>query len=293
MEIRVLRYFLVVAQEENITKAAQLLHITQPTLSRQLMQLEEELGVKLFLRNRHNISLTDDGLLLRRRAEELVSLADKTIDDFSSKEHEIAGTISIGAGEFLGVDKFCRIMNMFHEENPLIHYEMHSDNREGIEERVANGLLDFGVLVTEVDINKYDFLEFSHQENWGILVREDSPLASKEAISLSDLYHQPLIIPKNFTQRTEIVQWFQNEYQSLNIIANYNLLYNAAMMVSNGLGAAICVELKSHYDHLRFIPFTPALHTNLFLIWKKNQTLSLSVSTFLDYVKKYQKSISN
>lgn len=292
MEIRVLRYFLIVAREENITKASQLLHITQPTLSRQLIQLEEELGVKLFHRSRHNISLTEDGLLLRRRAQEIVSLADKTIDGFSSNQHEIAGEISIGAGEFLSIECLCQMMNTFRENNPLIHFDMHSDNTEGIEERIEKGLLDFGILSSGIDISKYGFVHLPHQERWGILTRKDSILANKKVVELSDLDQVPMIIPKKMNQQSEIVRWFKEGLDSLEIVATYNLLYNAAMMVSSGMGIALCIQLASTYEDLCFIPLAPSLHTETLLIWKKNQTLTPSVSAFIEHLKKCQKSIS-
>lgn len=292
MELRVLRYFLVVAREENITKAAKILHITQPTLSRQLMQLEDELGIKLFKRSRHNITLSEDGLLLRRRAQEIVTLADKTIDGFLNKQEEIAGEISIGTGEFLSMDYFCQVMSSFHERYPLVRYGIRSDNTEGIEEKIDKGLLDFGVLTETIDISKYDYIHFPQKEQWGILCRKDSSLAKKRVIELSDLDNQTLILPRRADKNLNITNWFENRLNSFEIIGSYNLLYNAAMMVKNGMGIALCMRLNACYENLCFIPLFPALDANVILIWKKDQALPLATATFIEYFKKYNLGIS-
>lgn len=288
MEIRVLRYFLVVAREENITKAAEILHITQPTLSRQIMQLEEELGIKIFKRNRHNITLSEDGMLLRRRAQEIVALADKTIDGFLNKQEEIAGEISIGTGEFLSMDYFCQVMSDFHELYPLVRYSIRSDNTEGIEEKLDKGLLDIGILTERIDMSKYDYIHLPQREEWGILCRKDSPLANKSVVELSDLENQTLILPKRVNKNLNITNWFENRLNSLEIIGTYNLLYNASMMVKNGMGIALCMHLNASYEDLCFIPLFPAVHANLVLIWKKDQTLHPATAAFVEFFKKYK-----
>lgn len=292
MEIRVLRYFLIVAREGNITKASQLLHITQPTLSRQLMQLEEELGVELFKRNRHNITLTEEGHLLRRRAQEIVSLADKTIDGFLSKQDQIMGEISIGAGEFLSIEYLCQMMSDFHKKYPLVHYDMNSDNTEGIEEKINKGLLDFGLLTETVDISKYDYIHLPQKEIWGILCKKDSELAKKKFIELSDLNDTPLIIPKRINQNVNIDSWFDNSLNIFEIVATYNLLYNAAMMVKNDIGVALCLQLNTSYEDLCFIPLSPSIYAGSILVWKKNQILSSTTMTFIQFLKECQKGIS-
>ena len=174
MELRVLKYFLMTAREENITKAASLLHLTQPTLSRQLIQLEDELGVKLFHRSRHRIILTEDGMLLRRRAEEIITLAEKTKDDFRHKQEYLGGNISIGSGELRSSRFLSQLIADFQKENPLVTFTIYSGNADNIKERIERGLLDAGLLQEPVDITKYSFIHTQIWEQWGILVREDS-----------------------------------------------------------------------------------------------------------------------
>ena len=180
MELRVLKYFLMVAREENITKAASLLHITQPTLSRQLMRLEEELGTTLFRRSNHSIVLTDDGMLLKRRAREIVALAEKTEQEFSHKEEALTGEIFIGCGETRNMSFLSRQIALFRKEHPLVQFNIYSANADDIKERIEKGLLDFGLLMEPVDIGKYEFIRMPQKEQWGVLVREDSPLAHRE-----------------------------------------------------------------------------------------------------------------
>ena len=194
MEIRVLRYFLMVAREENITKAAELLHITQPTLSRQLMQLEDELGTKLFRRSNHSIRLTEDGMLLKRRAQELVQLADKTEMEFRRGEEELSGNIAIGSGESNSVRELADIIGRFQEKYPLVQYDLYTANADDIKDRLDKGLLDVGLLTEPVDISKYNFIRLKRKERWGVLVRADSELAEKDSIRPQDLLDIPVFL---------------------------------------------------------------------------------------------------
>ena len=183
MELRVLNYFLMTAREENITKAAKLLHITQPTLSRQLMQLEEELGATLFERGKHSITLTEDGKLLERRAQEILELAEKTKEEFLQKESSLTGELSVGSGELRSSRFLAQLLASFQKEHPLVRYEIYSGNSDNIKERIEQGTLDLGILVEPVDMSKYEFLRLPEKETWGILVREDSKLAEKEKVT--------------------------------------------------------------------------------------------------------------
>ena len=230
MEIRVLKYFLMVAREENITKAANLLHLTQPTLSRQLMQLEEELGVSLFRRSRHRIILTEDGMLLRRRAEEIVSLADKTKDDFQHRQEQLAGTIAVGSGEMQSSRFLTRLLTAFQRENPLVTFTIYSGNSDNIKERIERGLLDVGLLQEPVDITKYSFIRTPIREQWGVLMSEDSELAAKSSVGPADLAGMPLIMPGRENLQNELLNWFGPYAENLRIIANGNLLYNLASL---------------------------------------------------------------
>lgn len=286
MEIRVLSYFLMVAREENITKAAQLLHITQPTLSRQLMQLEEELGVKLFNRSNHRIILTEDGMRLKRRAQEMIDLAEKTKQEFIREEDELTGEISIGCGELCSVSSLSERIASFQEKYPLVRYELFSGNADNIKERMERGILDIGLLSEPVDISKYEFVRMRVKEKWGILVRNDSPLAAKEVVCPQDLACFPLILSKRELIQNELSNWFDEYWEQMEIIMTYNLVYNAAIMVEQGIGAAFCLKLEHNFRNLCFIPLHPSLELGSVLAWKKNQVFSPAAAAFMRHIRK-------
>lgn len=286
MELRVLRYFLLVAREENITKAAELLHMTQPTLSRQLMQLEKELNTKLFYRGQHSITLTDDGMLLKRRAQELVALADKTEREFMKTEGSLTGELSIGSGETLSMHTLSQWITSFRAENPLVQYDIYSATADEIKDRIEKGILDIGLLTGPVDIAKYEFIRMPRKERWGILVSVDSPLASLPYVGPADLTQIPLLIPKRSLVRNELRGWFGTYYDSLEIVGTYNLLYNAAIMAENGVGAVLSMEHDKTYNYLHFIPLSPILETGAVLIWKKYQTYSPAAARFFAHIQK-------
>ena len=286
MEFRVLKYFLMVAREENITKAAALLHLTQPTLSRQLMQLEEELGVKLFHRSKHSIILTEDGMLLKRRAQEIISLSDKTVQELSHKEDVLSGEIAIGCGETKSMLFLSEQIRKFRQKYPLVRFSIYSAIADDIKERIEKGILDIGLLMEPVDVGKYEFIRMPKKEKWGILVRKDSGLAAKESVNPKDLTGVPLIMVKRELVKNELASWFGDYYEGLQIAAVYNLILNAASMVECGVGVALCFDLgAAFYEDLCFIPLTPALETGSVLVWKKNQTLGAAISQFMDYLK--------
>lgn len=292
MELRVLKYFLMTAREENITKAAELLHITQPTLSRQLMQLEEEFGTKLFIRGGHNVTLTEDGILLKKRAKDIVELADKTEKEFREKSDDITGQIVFGCGETKNVNELAGIIAHFQKEYPKVQYDIYTANADEIKERIDKGLIDIGLLTEPVDISKYNFIRFKQKERWGILVRKESPLAMKECIEPEDLLGVPLFMVKRDIVRNEIENWFGEYYEKLNIAGSYNLLNNAAIMVKNNIGVALCFQLNNNYDDLTFVPLSPALETGCVLVWQKNRIVTEVVKNFLDYTKKCVKGIT-
>ncbi len=292
MELRVLNYFLTVSREENITKAAQLLHITQPTLSRQLMQLEEELGVKLFERSNHSIILTNDGLLLKRRAQEIVSLAEKTKRELTA-EKELSGEFEVGSGEFMSFSLLSDIISEFSLKNPNVHFNLNSGNADIIKERLENGGLDMGLLSDPVDISKYEFIRLPQKEKWGIICHKDFAISSRSYVTPDDLTDLPLIMPHRRLVREEIKNWFGNLYESSNIFATYDLLYNAAIMAQKKMGIVLTIELESRFENLKFIPLAPKLEFGSVLVWKKNQIQSDSMEAFIDFSKKYRKSISD
>ena len=288
MELRVLKYFLMVAREENITKAAQLLHITQPTLSRQLMLLEEELGTRLFLRGRHNITLTDDGLLLKRRAQEIVGLVNKTEQEFSQQAKALNGEIMIGCGETCNMALLADWMTSFREQHPLVQYNIYSATAEDVKERLESGLLDIGLLMEPVEFDRYDFLRMPYRERWGILTRYDSPLAEKQQIRPADLLEVPLIISRREQVQHELAAWFGSTYEHLQIAATFNLFVNAAIMVKHYVGTALILDLGTTlYDSLRFIPLAPQLENGAVLGWKKNLVASRVVSAFINHIQQY------
>ena len=272
MELRVLRYFLMVAREENITHAAQLLHVTQPTLSRQIQDLEEELGTKLFVRSNHRIVLTQEGMLLRRRAQEIVDLADRTQRDFAHKEEELSGEVAIGSGETRSMTVLAEILSYF---------------------RIENGTLDIGLLPEPVDIARYEFLRVPVMEEWGVLTREDSPLTALEVIRPQDLVGRPLMVSGRELVQNELANWLGDDAQRLNILIRYNLLYNIAMLVKSGFGDALCIRLDCVYPGLRFIPLSPPLRLGSVLVWKKQQITSPAVGALIAHTKQYLESISD
>ena len=287
MEIRVITYFLLVAREENITKAANLLHLTQPTLSRQLMQLEEELGVQLFRRSKHHIILTEEGMLLRRRAEEIVALADKTKDDLQHREEQLTGTIAVGSGELQSSRFLTQLLTAFQEKNPLVRFAIYSGNSDNIKERIERGLLDVGLLQEPVDISKYSFVRTPCREQWGVLVRDDSELAARENVSPAELASVPLILPERESVQNELFNWFGSYAEGLHITATGNLLYNLASLVRASGGSVLTLNLDCTYEGLRFIPLSPPLESNTVLVWKKAQTFSAAAAALIKFSEKY------
>lgn len=293
MELRVLNYFLVIAREENITKAAALLHVSQPTLSRQLAALEEELGVKLFTRKSHQITLTSDGLLLRRRAEEMQQLSEKIHDEIGVDQAELAGTISIGSGELRGMNELGQILVEFHRKYPLVNFNIQSGNAQDVKFGIERGLLDMGILIEPVDTNKYQFVRLFETERWGALVKDDSPLAALDFIQPQDLQNQDLIMSHSQGMQDEINQWLGKYSQTITYVSTYNLLYNSAILVKNGLGIALGLDLEARYDGLTFVPLKPRLSYHSVLAWKADEISSKPATVFLRFAEKYLKRISD
>lgn len=293
MELRVLRYFQMVAREENITRAAQLLHVTQPTLSRQLMQLEDELGTKLFKRKNHSIFLTEDGMRLKKRCKDILELADQIDREFTGKQDGgISGKITIGSAETKSIADIAKVMEKFQEDNPLVQYEIYTANADDVKEKIENGTVDVGVLSEPVDISKFNFIRMNKKERWGILTRNDSDLAEKEYIEPKDLTGIPLIMVKRELVKNELGSWFGEYFDGLDIAAEYNLLNNAAILAQNNIGSVLCFDVGADYDNLKFIPLNPEVKTGFVLVWRKNQTLPEAVSEFIKKMKIYIKGIA-
>lgn len=286
MELRVLRYFYTVAREENITRAAEKLHITQPTLSRQLMQLEEDLGTTLFRRSSHRILLTEDGMLLKRRAQELLELADKTQREFRSRE-ELAGEIAIGCGETCNMAHLSDLMVSFRQEHPLVQFRIYSATADEVKDRMENGLLDMGLLMEPVDISRYHTVPMPHRERWCALVREDCPLAELSGVTPKDLLPYPLLLGWREQVVDMLGGWFGEElFPKIQIAARYNLINNAAMMVYRGMGVALTLD-KGFPPHpkLKQVPLSPAMESGAVLAWKKKQARSRAVERFIAHVR--------
>lgn len=288
MELRVLKYFLTVAQEKNITKAAEILHITQPTLSRQLIELEEELNVKLFIRGKRNITLTNNGLFLKERAEEILTLSEKTKNDFLNNKNIIKGIISIGCVEAECIKDFVETVKIFQNKYPNVQFDLYNGYGDDIIEKIEKGIVDIGVVLEPIDISKYDFIKLSQKEKWGLLVNIKNPLAEKNEISLNDFFSYPIILPKRGAVQNEILNWFSEKMINPNITAFYNLLSNVVILVEKELGCAVCMEgalsIKNN-KNIKFIPFNPEKTTNGVIIWKKNKILSPCVSLFIEEIK--------
>lgn len=284
MDIRTLQYFLTVAREESITKAAEKLHMTQPPLSRQLIELENELGKKLFIRGNRKITLTEEGLFLKKRAEEIIELTKRTKAEISSSNEDISGKIYIGSGETEGIRIIAKVAKKVHLKHPNINYHLFSGNSEDVAERLDKDLLDFGILVEPADFQKYDFIKLPAKSRWGLLMRRDHPLAQKEEITPTDLSNIPLITSRQSLVHNELSGWLGQNYDSLNIVATYNLLYNASLMVEENIGCALCLEnIIPEYENspLCFRKLQPPIEVGLAIVWKKYQVLSKAAKEFL------------
>lgn len=286
MELRVLKYFLTVAREENITRAAALCHVTQPTLSRQLMQMEEELGVKLFHRGRHNILLTEEGMYLRRRAQEIIDLTEKTEKELKHSEEVVSGEIYIGSGETRNMAVLSELMASFQKRYPEVGFHLYTAIADDVKERLENGSMDMGLLLEPVEISRYHFMRMPFEERYHLLVRRDSPLAGKEKIVPADLIGVPLIAAERQSVRNQLENWFGDETESLQIVTACNLSHtNMAMMVENNVGAAITLEITGSYENLCFRPLEPEVASGCVLVWKKDRMLSPTVAKFLAYIR--------
>lgn len=291
MEIRVLRYFLTIAREGSITNAANFLHVTQPTLSRQIKDLEDELGQKLFMRGSHNMTLTPEGMILRKRAEEIISMVDKTEEEFNSMENVVGGDIYIGGGETDAIKLIAQVAKDLRSNYPDIHYHLYSGNAEDVTERLDKGLLDFGILIQPADITKYDYLNLPARDVWGVVMRKDSPLAEKKSIRKEDLINIPLICSRQaMSQRSknEFVEWFGEDFDKLDVVTTFNLVYNAAIMVEAGIGYAITIDKianTAESSNLCFRPLEPRIDSGLNIIWKKYQIFSSAAGLFLERLR--------
>lgn len=283
MELRVLQYFLAVTREQSISGAAESLHLSQPTLSRQLKEMEEELGKQLFIRGSRKVTLTEEGMILRKRAEEIMELVKKAEEEISLTDEAVAGDITIGAGETDGVRLLAKAAQKLREEYPLIHLHIVSGDRVTVTEDMEKGLIDFGLLFGEVDTAKYEWMKLPCRDTFGVLMRRDSPLAEKESISPEDLRDQPLIVSRQAVNDKSLSTLLGGG-ERFNIVATYNLLFNGSLMVEEGMGYAICLDKiinTAGESHLCFRPLEPLAQAGMSLVWKKYQIFTKAAEKFL------------
>ena len=287
MELRTLRYFLAAAEEENITRAADMLHVTQPTLSRQIMELEKELGVTLMLRGKTGLTLTDEGIFFKQRAREIIELTDRLENDFVSSKGDISGMVVIGASEATGSQTLAKLIKKFTDKYPSVQFTLYNETVDNIKDRLNKGLVDIGLLLEPIDVTKYDYVLLSQQDTWGLLVRDDHPLNDKQSLSAEDVAPYPLILPLRDNIRAEIMHWLGKEEDEIRIPLFYALLSNAALMVAEGVGCAFCMDgaLAIRSDPmLKFIPLEPRQTTHSALVWKKNNLFSPAASLFIQEI---------
>lgn len=283
MELRVLQYFLAVAQEQSISAAAQSLHLTQPTLSRQLKELEETLGKQLMIRGGRTITLTEEGLHLRKRAQEILDLVGRTEKEIMQSQETVSGDIYIGTGETDGVRQIARVARSLQERYPAVQFHIVSDDAADVCEQLDKGLLDFGMLLGDINKMKYHYLELPMRDTWGVLMRRDSPLAKKLSVTPEDLWDQPLILSRQVDNKGGLYRWLRREPSELHTVATYNLIFNASLMVDEGMGYAFALDklINTTDKSLCFRPLEPRLELGMYLVWKKSQLFSKPAELFL------------
>ncbi len=289
MEIRVLKYFLAVTREQSILGAAKYLHLSQPTLSRQLKELEEHFGKQLFIRGTKKITLTEDGILLKKRAEEIINLVNKTETEMNSSNNNITGCVYLGTAETETINIIAKCIKKLQNKFPNIQFNISSDDGKDVMENLDKGLIDFGIVVCPFDKNKYNYLTLPSKDTWGILMRKDNPLAKLDFITPNDLKNKPLIISRQIKTNSEFSNWLKTDINKLNIISQYNLIYNASILVKNNIGYALALDKlidTSPSSIFDFKPLYPKLDLEINVIWKKYQVFSKPAEKFLNELKK-------
>lgn len=287
MELRVLEYFLAVAREQSISAAADFLHLTQPTLSRQLKDLEDEFGKQLFIRGNRKVTLTEDGVYFRKKAEEIVTLAHRTEAEMKNTDQAVVGDIYIGAGETEAVGNLVSAAHKLQKEFSGIHFHITSGDTADLTDRLDKGLFDFCLLLGEIDQSKYEYLTLPYTDTWGVLMRKDSPLAEKEAIEAQDLWDKPLIFSRQALNAPRFMRWFEKSASELNIIATYNLAFNASIMAREHMGYVLTLDklINTEGTDLCFRPLSPEQTVGMVLVWKKYQPQSKAAEMFIQAVR--------
>lgn len=284
MELRELKYFLAVTREQSISKAAEALYITQPNLSRQMQNLEKEIGQQLFIRGTKKITLTEAGQLLRKRAEEIIELYNQTETELNKPITDISGDIYIGGGESYVMGLIAKAASSVQSDYPNVKFHIFSGDSSTVSERLDKGLIDFGIFIEPHDLSKYDYLRLPLHDTWGVIMRKDSPLAEKEFVTPEDLWDKPIIRSEQSLGRNIVTDWFRKSFDELNVVATYNLLYNASLLVEQGLGYAVSLDKlinTSGNSNLCFRPLYPELISHLDIAWKKYQVFPKCTEIFL------------
>lgn len=288
MKLNVLQSFLTVARMQNISGAASFLNISQPALSRQIKELEEELGTALFHRGNKSVQLTTEGMMLQKRAKQIVELVQKTKEEFKPNEDSVHGTIYIAGGETHVFRTLAKSIKELRQMYPNIHIKLFSGNADAVTERLDRESVDFGLIIEPADITKYDYIRLPSVDRWGVLMRKDSPLASLEAITPKDIWDVPLLNSQQALKGGQLSSWLKIDHEKLNIVASYNLLFNAALLVEAGVGYALCLDniINTTGDTaLCFRPLKPVLESHVDLVWKKHQIFSKASELFLEKVR--------
>lgn len=291
MELRILRYFLMVAKEQSFTRAAEQLHITQPTLSRQLAALEEELGIELFIRKGKNIMLTDEGMLLKRRALEILNLEERTLEELKRTEEVIEGTVTVGCGEFAAVETLAKICKKYKEKYPLVQIAIHTATADTIYEMMNKGLVDVALFMEPVDTEGLDYIRIMDSDHWVVGMRPDDLLAEKEFIEKQDLIGKPLILPERMGVQSELANWFGKDFSRLHISFTSNLGTNAGVMAANGLGYPVSIEGAAKYwreDILVQRRLFPEITASTVIAWRRNIPYSQAVNKFIEEINAFQ-----
>lgn len=291
MDFRILRYFLTVAKEQSFTKAAELLHITQPTLSRQLATLEEELGVTLFVRSGRKITLTEEGILLKRRALEILDLEERTLEELRVGDSFIEGTVTVGCGEFAVVETLAKICKNYREKYPLVQIAIHTATADTIQEMMNKGLVDIGLFMEPVNTEGLEYIRITGSDHWVVGMKPDDPLARKEYIQKEDLLGKPLILPERTGVQSELANWFGKDFNKIRIAFTSNLGTNAGVMAVAGLGYPVSIEGASKYwreDLLVQRRLYPPITSNTVIAWRQNIPNSQAVRRFIEEINAFQ-----
>lgn len=286
IETRLLHYFLAIAGEQNITRAAESLHVTQSTLSKQMMNLEQQLGKQLFIRGKRKITLTEEGVFLRNRAQEILKLIENTESAFQTNAEHLSGDITIGCGETIVMDLFAELFAAFHAKYPEVKFHTHSGDADTVLERLYKGLVDMGLLLGPIRQEKYDYLNIRKKDVYGLLMPKDCPLASQEVINIDQLKTLPLIMAEQTFSGHQDLEWFGSDPTVLNVVATYNLIHNATFLVEHGIGYALCLDklVNTRGRNLTFRPVMPELSVDLYIVTKKHQVFSPAVKAFLEMI---------